>query len=53
MPGSGRPWNGRISGLTPVYEAVCRVVEDLRYDPKPELEQDLKALTETCEQLFD
>lgn len=40
-------------GLTPVYDAVCRVVEDLRYDPKPELEQDLENLTYTCEKLFD
>ena len=40
-------------GLTPVYDAVCRVVEDLRYDPKPELERDLRDLQETCEKLFD
>ncbi len=40
-------------GLTPVYEAVCRVVEDLRYDPKAELERDLSDLQTTCDRLFD
>ena len=40
-----------FSALHPA--ALSEQPEDLRYDPKPELERDLRILQETCEQLFD
>lgn len=35
--------------LTPMYEAICRVVEDLRNGPTDMLEQDYAAFEETHE----
>jgi HPt (histidine-containing phosphotransfer) domain-containing protein len=39
-------------GLTPLYDAVCEVVEDLRGEPKDSLEKDLERFADLREQYF-
>lgn len=34
-------------GLTPLYEAVCTVVEDLRHGPRETLDDDYKAMRQS------